>query len=130
MGTPLDVLRGVELGCDTFDCVMPTRNARNGSVFTYQGKVSVKAGAYKDDTEPIDPDCNCFTCRNFSKGYIRHLFKTGELLAPRLATIHSIHFYLDFMKRLRTSLDEDRFTDFARDFRNNFSEETLTPVTD
>ncbi len=127
VGTPLDILRGVELGIDHFDCVMPTRNARNGSVFTWKGKFTAKAGAYKDDTKPIDENCGCYTCRNFSRGYIRHLFNSGELLAPRLATIHSVYFYLEFMREIRKSIIEDRFDRFARNFRADYSETPLTP---
>ena len=127
VGTPLDILRGVELGMDTFDCVIPTRNARNGSVYTWNGKFSVKAGAYKDDDSPIDSNCNCYTCRNFSRGYIRHLFRAGELLAPRLATIHSIHFYIEFMNKMRNSILNGNFSEFSRQFRSSFSDKMHTP---
>ncbi|MFP4458429.1 MAG: tRNA guanosine(34) transglycosylase Tgt [Candidatus Zixiibacteriota bacterium] len=128
VGKPLDILRCIELGIDHFDCVIPTRNARNGSVYTWKGKFSVKAGAYKSDDRPIDTECDCFTCRNFSRGYLRHLFNAGELLAPRLATIHSIHFYLDFMKKIRKAILDGQFSEFARDFRATFSDDTITPI--
>jgi queuine tRNA-ribosyltransferase len=122
VGTPLDILKGVEYGIDTFDCVLPTRNARNGSVFTRFGKLSIKAGKYKEDNNPIDPECNCPVCQKYSRSYIRHLFNTGEILGLRLATIHSIYFYLDFMKKLREAIKEGCFKSFANNFRQNYTE--------
>jgi queuine tRNA-ribosyltransferase len=94
VGKPEDILNAIESGVDMFDCVMPTRNARNGTVFTKHGRIVLKGGRFKEDQEPIDASCDCYTCRNFSRGYIRHLYNTGEILGLRLATIHNLRFYL------------------------------------
>lgn len=122
IGTPLDVIEAVKLGADMFDCVMPTRHARNGSVFTWNGRLSVKAAKYAQDDFPIDENCSCYTCRNYSRAYIRHLFSTNEMLGPRLATIHSVHFYLDFMKKMRKAILENRFEQFYKKFKNQYKE--------
>ncbi len=107
-----DVLIAVEAGFDIFDCVMPTRNARNGTLFTSRGKVSIKRTEYKSDSGPLDPDCNCYTCRNYSKGYLRHIFLAREILSMRLNTIHNLHFYFNFFKNMRKSVMEDTFGEF------------------
>lgn len=122
VGKPLDIIRAVAMGVDMFDCVIPTRNARNASVYTWKGKVSLKS-AYNAETEsPIDPDCQCYVCRNYSRAYIRHLFVSGELLGPYLATYHSLFFFSEFMRKIREAIVADRFSEFARDFENNFEE--------
>ncbi|MCD4829918.1 MAG: tRNA guanosine(34) transglycosylase Tgt [Candidatus Cloacimonetes bacterium] len=115
VGTPGDLLRNIARGVDMFDCVMPTRNARKGSVFTWQGRLIVKAARYKEDTRPIDEGCSCYTCRNFSRAYIRHLFQSGELLGMRLASIHSLHFYAELINMARQAILEDRFEEFTRE---------------
>ena len=93
VGTPHDILDGISLGIDMFDCVIPTRNARNGTVYTWTGKIIIKSARYTKETGPIDENCSCYACRNFSRGYIRHLFNVNEILGLRLATLHNIHFY-------------------------------------
>ena len=112
VGTPLDLVESVALGVDMFDCVMPTRNARNGCLFTSVGVVSIKQARYKLDEEPLDKDCSCYTCQNFSKAYLRHLFKAGELSAYRLFTLHNLTFYLKFMEQIREAIELGTFQDF------------------
>ncbi|MFC1539261.1 tRNA guanosine(34) transglycosylase Tgt [Candidatus Latescibacterota bacterium] len=116
VGFPDDIVEAVSRGVDMFDCVMPTRNARNGTVFTKNGKVILKNAYQTRDFSPIDPDCECPVCRNYTKAYIRHLFRTGEILGPRLATLHSIYYYLNHMRDLRTSIMEDRFPQWRDEF--------------
>ena len=112
VGTPSDILRNIANGVDMFDCVMPTRNARKGTIFTRNGKLIIKAGRYKADPRPIDEECTCYACRNFSRAYIRHLFNVGEILGLRLATIHSLHFYLELVGMARKAIVEDRYEEF------------------
>ncbi len=112
VGRPEDILEAVDRGIDLFDCVLPTRNARKGSVFTSRGKLVVKNAAYQEDERPLDPDCRCPTCRTFSRAYLRHLFAAGEILAMRLATLHSLQFYQDLMEGIRSALSEGRFAAF------------------
>ena len=112
VGTPLDLILMVDAGMDMFDCVMPTRVARNGNLFTWQGKVSIKRTEYKSDPSPLDPDCSCYTCQNYSKAYLRHLFLSGEILSARLNTIHNLHFYLDLMAKSRAAIKEGRWGEF------------------
>jgi queuine tRNA-ribosyltransferase len=109
VGTPEDLVAGVANGIDMFDCVMPTRNARNGWIFTRFGDVKIKNARYKDDKEPLDASCACYACRNFSRAYLHHLNRTQEILGARLNTIHNLHYYLDIMRQMREALDEDRF---------------------
>ena len=109
VGTPEDLVRGVAAGIDMFDCVMPSRNARNGSLFTSQGKLSIKNAAWRDSDLPIDPACQCVTCRSYSRAFLRHLFITRELTYFRLATIHNIAFYLQLMETIRAQLADDSF---------------------
>ncbi len=109
VGTPVNILEGVARGVDLFDCVMPSRNARHGTLFTSQGIININNQKYITDDSPIDPECDCHTCRNFSKGYVRHLFKANEILGMRLATIHNLHFYNKLMERIRLALDEGYF---------------------
>ncbi|MBC62312.1 MAG: tRNA guanosine(34) transglycosylase Tgt [Zetaproteobacteria bacterium] len=111
VGTPLDLIESVALGVDMFDCVMPTRNGRNGCLFTSKGKVSIKNSKYRYDETPLDENCSCYTCKNFSKAYLRHLFKCGELTALRLFSLHNISFYLNFMKKIRASIENGSFRD-------------------
>ncbi|MBF0451342.1 MAG: tRNA guanosine(34) transglycosylase Tgt [Candidatus Magnetomorum sp.] len=114
VGTPADLVHLVAAGCDMFDCVMPTRNARNGQLFTSRGTINIKNAAYKEDTGPVDPECNCYTCRQFSRAYLNHLYRSRELLAYRLNTIHNIHFYIQLMKCMREAILEDRFELFSK----------------
>jgi queuine tRNA-ribosyltransferase len=112
VGTPLDLVLAVDAGMDMFDCVMPTRVARNGTLFTWQGKVSIKRAEFKEDPAPLDPECDCYTCQNYSKAYLRHLFLAGEILSARLNTIHNLHFYLKLMSRMREAILEGRWDEF------------------
>ncbi len=121
VGKPEDLIEGVLRGVDLFDCVMPTRNARNGSVFTNYGKLVMKNAIHKEDERPIDEDCNCYTCRNFSRAYIRHLFMVGEILAPRLATLHNIHFFLELTRKMREAIIIGRFNDFRENFYKKYN---------
>ncbi|WP_022854327.1 tRNA guanosine(34) transglycosylase Tgt [Thermodesulfatator atlanticus] len=114
VGTPEDILEAVARGVDMFDCVLPTRNARRGTLFTSQGKLAIKQARYKNDEKPLDPHCRCYTCRHYSRAYLRHLFLAGELLAYRLNTIHNLFFYLDFMEKIRQSIREGRFQEFKK----------------
>jgi queuine tRNA-ribosyltransferase len=112
VGTPSDLLNNIANGVDMFDCVMPTRNARKGSIFTRNGKMIIKAARYKDDFSPIDPLCGCYTCRHFSRAYIRHLISMNEILGMRLATIHSLYFYQELMQMAREAILDGRYDDF------------------
>jgi len=116
VGTPEDLVAGVESGVDMFDCVMPTRNARNGWLFTRFGDLKIKNARYKEDTQPLDQSCGCYACQNFSRAYLHHLHRTGEILGARLNTIHNLHYYLDLMQNIRDALDEGRFTAFVAQF--------------
>jgi queuine tRNA-ribosyltransferase len=108
VGTPADLLACVKLGIDMFDCVMPTRNARNGYLFTRQGKLIIKNARYAQDVRPIDPECQCYTCQHYSRAYLRHLFVAEEILGPRLNTIHNLHYYMDVMHMIRAAIMEGR----------------------
>ncbi|MDP2341267.1 MAG: tRNA guanosine(34) transglycosylase Tgt [Deltaproteobacteria bacterium] len=112
VGTPEDLLDGIARGIDMFDCVMPTRNARNATMFTSQGKLSIKQARYADDDGPLDPACSCYTCTTFSRAYLRHLFNAGELLFYRLGSLHNVHFYLSLMADARAALEAGRFSAF------------------
>jgi queuine tRNA-ribosyltransferase len=116
VGTPEDLVFAISRGIDMFDCVMPTRNARHGLLFTWQGDLRIKNARFKNDTGPIDPECGCYTCRNFSRAYLYHLQKSGEMLGARLNSLHNLHFYQDFTARLRAALEAGNFQAWARDF--------------
>jgi queuine tRNA-ribosyltransferase len=109
VGTPLDLIESVALGVDMFDCVMPTRNARNGTLFTSVGKVNIKNSTYRLDQGPLDPSCPCYTCTSFSRSYLRHLYASGELTALRLLSLHNLTYYLNLMAEIRTSIENDSF---------------------
>ena len=117
VGTPEDILDAVACGIDMFDCVMPTRNARNGWLFTRLGDVKLKNARYRDDTRPLDDQCGCYGCSHFSRSYLHHLHRTNEILGARLNTLHNLHFYLDMMKAMRGAIREGRFEAWAADFR-------------
>jgi len=119
-GEPEDLLRAIGEGMDLFDCVLPTRNARNGSLFTRRGKVSIKQVRHQRDPAPLDPDCACPTCRDYSRGYLRHLFQSGEILAMRLNTTHNLHFYLDLMREARKAILAGRYGAWAQGFREAY----------
>ncbi|MBQ3033254.1 MAG: tRNA guanosine(34) transglycosylase Tgt, partial [Deferribacterales bacterium] len=112
VGTPEDLLNCIGVGVDMFDCVMPTRNARNGMLFTSSGRVHIKRADYAKSDEPVDKECSCYTCRNFSRGYLRHLYKAGELLALRLNSLHNIAFYLSLVKNAKNAIRNGVFAKF------------------
>lgn len=116
VGTPEDLVEGVYRGVDMFDCVMPTRNARNGMLFTSQGRVVIKNSRYREDQRPLDEQCTCYTCRHYSRAYLRHLFQCREILAYQLNSIHNLHYYCTLMAGMRQAIAEDRFLDFRRNF--------------
>ena len=116
IGTPEDLIEGIHAGYDMFDCVMPTRNARNGMLFTSFGRVNIKRGEYLDDESPLDPECSCYVCRTFSRAYLRHLFRCGEILSARLNTYHNLHYYLNLMDSARKAIAAGRFLDFRKEF--------------
>jgi tRNA-guanine transglycosylase, queuosine-34-forming len=120
VGTPTDLIIAIDAGIDMFDCVMPTRVARNGTIYTWQGKVSIKRSEYKEDPSPLDPECDCYTCANYTKAYLRHLFLSGELLSSRLNTIHNIHFYMKLMEKARQAIEEGRWEEFRDDCLTRF----------
>jgi len=120
MGTPLDLVEGVSRGIDMFDCVMPTRNARNGTIFTRHGKLVLKNAVHARDSSPIDEECGCYTCRNFSRAYLRHLFQAGEILGPTLATCHSLYYYSELMREMREAIERDRFLAWRGEFVDRY----------
>jgi queuine tRNA-ribosyltransferase len=116
VGTPEDLVDGVANGIDMFDCVMPTRNARNGWLFTRYGDVKIKNARYKDEDQPLDASCGCYACRHFSRAYLHHLHRCGEILGARLNTIHNLYYYLELMQEMRIAIDEHRFAAFRLQF--------------
>jgi len=116
VGTPEDLVEAVRRGMDMFDCVLPTRNARNGWLFTHQGHVKILNSRHAADTGQVDPHCDCYTCRNYSRAYLRHLQKANEILGARLATIHNLHYYQTLMRALRAAIAEKRLDDFVEKF--------------
>jgi queuine tRNA-ribosyltransferase len=116
VGTPEDLVAGVASGVDMFDCVMPTRNARNGWIFTRYGDIKIKNSRYKEDEKPLEESCECYACRNFSRAYLYHLHRAGEILGARLNTIHNLHYYLQLMREMRAAIDADRFQAFVVQF--------------
>jgi len=126
-GTPEDLVESVARGVDLFDCVLPTRNARNGQLFTNQGRINIKNARYAEDDRPVDPACGCYTCRTCSRAYLRHLFAVGEINAATLNTLHNLHFYLDTLRRIRESLTFGRFEKFRVLFHQSLSRQPHDP---
>jgi len=120
VGKPEDVIEAIGLGVDLFDCVIPTRNGRNGTVYTWRGKQVIKNATYREDFKPIDEGCNCYACRNFTRAYIRHLFQAGEVLALRLASLHNVHFYMELVAEARKAILEGRFAQWKQRFFQNY----------
>lgn len=116
VGKPEDIVEGVTLGVDMFDCVIPTRNGRNGTVYTWTGKLVIKNQAYQKDFSPIDSQCTCYTCRHFTRAYLRHLFQVNEILGLRLATIHNLHFYMTLMNKAKEAIFKGKFLEWKNDF--------------
>jgi queuine tRNA-ribosyltransferase len=119
VGTPEDLVAAVSQGVDMFDCVMPTRNARNGWLFTQYGDVKIKNATYKNDTQPLDADCGCYTCQNFTRSYLHHLHRIGEILGSRLNTIHNLHYYQQLMAGMRNAIETGTFEAFKLQFAAN-----------
>ena len=117
VGTPEDIIDGAMRGIDMFDCIIPTRQARNGSLFASTGKVVIKNSKYTRDENPVDPECDCYTCRNYSRAYLRHLFMAKEILSLRLNTIHNLHFYLNLMKRIRQAIENDSLESLVKEYK-------------
>jgi queuine tRNA-ribosyltransferase len=131
VGHPIDLVEAIALGVDMFDCVLPTRNARRGTVFISTGRLVVKNAAYAHDERPLDPECDCYTCQRFSRAYLRHLFAAGELLGMRLASLHAVHQMISVARRARAAVLEGRDAAFRRAFLEAFhSGESLTPSLD
>ena len=126
VGTPVDILDAVLHGMDMFDCVMPTRHGRNGYLFTEAGTVRIRNARYRDDLEPIQPGCECYTCQNYSRAYLRHLDECGEILGSRLNTIHNLYFYLQLMSRIRSAIEKGSLDTFARQFRQRQENSTAS----
>ena len=120
IGTPEYILDAVQAGIDMFDCVLPTRNARNGSYFTRRGMLSIKQERWIHDFGPVDSECNCKVCRTYSRSYLRHLFKEQEILSSILASYHNLYFLNNMLKEIRLAIDEDRFEEYRRDFLEKF----------
>lgn len=125
VGTPLDIVEAVARGVDMFDCVLPTRNARNGQLLTSEGPINIKNARYAEDDGPADPSCHCYTCRNFSRAYLRHLYMAGEMTGGTLNTLHNLSFYLDSMRRIREAISFGRFEDFRQEFHQTFTRRAL-----
>ena len=116
VGTPEDLIENIDRGVDMFDCVMPTRNARNGTLFTSFGRLNIRKAEFKEDTAPLDPECTCYTCQNHSRAYLNHLYKSGEMTYFRLASIHNLHYYLNLMREAREAILNDNWIEFKKEF--------------
>ena len=136
VGTPEDIVEGVARGVDMFDCVLPTRHGRTGNLFTSRGRINIKGARHARDEQPLDPDCDCYTCRHFSRAYLRHLFLAGEILGLRLNTLHNLHFYLTLMNHIRQAIENGTFAAFRAGFLqkstangSQFTEQQCSPST-
>ena len=125
VGTPVDIVESVLRGVDMFDCVIPTRHARNGQLYTSRGIIKFRHARYADDTSPPDPTCGCYTCKNYSLAYLRHLVKCGEILGPRLATVHNLYYYQQLMKQLRAAIDAGSLAQMTAEIRSAYSTESV-----
>ncbi|MDA1095949.1 MAG: tRNA guanosine(34) transglycosylase Tgt, partial [Chloroflexi bacterium] len=121
VGKPADLVEAVACGIDMFDCVLPTRNARNGQLFTRAGPINIKGARFAEDMDPPDPGCECYTCRHFSRAYLRHLYMANEISAASLNTLHNLHFYLDTMRRIGEAISFGSFEAFRQAFHQTFS---------
>lgn len=122
VGTPLDIINGIKSGIDMFDCVLPTRNARNGQFLTWSGPINIKNQKYKEDTFPPDPECSCKVCKTHTRAYINHLYKVGEFLGAQLITYHNLHFYMELVKKARKKIIEGKFDEFASAFYKSYTQ--------
>ena len=125
VGTPEDLIEGVKYGIDMFDCVMPTRIARHGQVFTSRGRLTIRNATYKKDFTPLDHNCDCYVCENYTRGYIRHLMKRKEILGMRLTSYHNLYFLINLMQEARKAIEEDRFLSYRDDFYDRLSEKSV-----
>ena len=123
VGTPLDIAHGINAGIDMFDCVLPTRNARNGTLYTSLGKINIKRREYAEDDSPLDPACDCYTCRTFSRAYLRHLYVSKELLAFRLNSLHNLTYFLNVVRQARRAILEDRYASFLAHMESLYPDE-------
>ncbi|MBQ4132354.1 MAG: tRNA guanosine(34) transglycosylase Tgt [Desulfovibrionaceae bacterium] len=123
VGTPFDIINGIAAGLDMFDCVLPTRNARNGTLYTSQGKINIKRKEFAEDDSPLDPRCSCYTCRTFSRAYLRHLYTAGELLSFRLNSLHNLTYFLDLVRGARNAIKEGRFAAYRAEVEACYPEE-------
>ncbi len=121
VGLPEDIIEAVESGIDMFDCVVPTRYGRNGTAFTSAGKITIRNSPYIEDFTPLDPACSCYTCKNFIRAYLRHLFNVEEILGLRLVSLHNIYFYLELMRKIREAISQDRFLEFKKEFLSKYN---------
>ncbi len=121
VGLPQDMIEAVESGVDMFDCVVPTRYGRNGSAFTSEGKLTIRNSPYIEDFRALDAKCGCYTCKNFSRAYLRHLFNSEEILGLRLVSLHNVYFYLELMRKIREAIQQDRFAEFKKEFLNKYN---------
>lgn len=124
VGLPEDIVEATGLGIDMFDCVVPTRYGRNGTAFTSQGKMTIRNSPYIEDFNPLDKECSCYTCNNFSRAYLRHLFNTDEILGLRLVSLHNVYFYLELMHKIRKAISQDRFAEFKKEFLSRYNKDT------
>lgn len=120
VGTPDYLFEGVEQGVDMFDCVLPTRIARHGMAMTSHGRLNIKNARFERDFTPLDPECDCYTCRNYSRAYLRHLFKADEMLSAMLLSNHNLHFLVNMMKNIRQAIEEDRFLEYKEEFYRKY----------
>jgi len=123
VGKPEDIVRAIGWGIDMFDCVLPSRNARNGTLYTWKGRIVLKQSQYRMDFAPPDPDCNCYTCRNFSRAFLRHLFMNGEMTGLRLNTLHNVHFFMELVSRARQAILSGDYQNWQTQFFRNYPEE-------
>jgi queuine tRNA-ribosyltransferase len=121
VGVPEDIIEAVDLGVDMFDCVVPTRYGRNGTAFTSEGKLTIRNAPYTEDFRPLDAQCGCYTCKNFSRAYLRHLFNTEEILGLRLVSLHNVYFYLELMRKIREAIRQNRFVEFKKGFFSKYN---------
>jgi queuine tRNA-ribosyltransferase len=120
VGKPEDIIESIARGVDMMDCVLPTRNARNGALYSWDGKINIKNAQYKNDFRPIDQNCDCYTCKNHSRAYLNHLYRNKEITGLKLNTIHNIHFFLKLTSKARQAILSDTFSEFYRNFFNNY----------
>ena len=128
VGTPPEMLEAISCGIDMFDCVVPTRNGRNGQAFTASGEIQLRNAPFKEDFTPLDAECDCFTCRHYTRGYIRHLFNTDEMLGMRLVSLHNIYFYVKLIHSSQEAIRKDNFLEFKKQFLTRYTSDALSNI--